>query len=245
MNKYLFKRVIFFRLTGSIRQIQEDLFEHFIYLNLLFVETDDIGQFFKNGINWVRSLNKGMRVDFQNGFSIEKSLLVKLVKFSEIASPFRNVYSYPDTDKNFPHNQLVMPMILSTRKFVCTCTIIWLIRYSNFKLYNRYFELNITLKTAFTDRLNLSYIYCLDRNITCDFKDLLKNCNVTNVNVRDLRGVYRDFFLFKWIQMIMEVFVRPTFSILGLITNLLNIIIIRNEKSKKELKNLMYKNILQ
>ena len=43
--------------------------------------------------------------------------------------------------------------------------------------------------------------------------------------------------------MILGVYVRPTFSILGLLTNILSIIIIRNEKSKKSLKNEMYRNI--
>ena len=133
MNKYLFERVMFLSLTGSIGQIQEDIFEHFKYLNILSIRTENIGGLYENGLEWLRYLNKDMRIDFARGFSTYDSLLVKLVKFQEICSPlFSTIYSYPDSDfclfRDFPHSQLVLPMILNSEEvdetIECTCTIL-------------------------------------------------------------------------------------------------------------------------
>jgi len=252
MNKYFFERVIVLRVKGSIRQIQEDLFEYFKYLNVLHIETDDIGQFFKNGLKWTKSLNKDLKVDFKKGFSVHDSLLVKLVKFNEIASPFSDTYSYPDKDicifRDFPHNQLVLPMILSFKKLECTCTLIWLIRYSKLNLNKTYALFERVLENNLYPE-NSSVIYCFNQNIiatidACHYEDKLKNCLDTFDGVKDLRGIYSEFFVLKWIQMIVDVYFRPLFCFVGVFTNFLIIKIIKNKKAKKDFKNLMYQNIL-
>ena len=256
MNKYLFKSVQILSVSGSIRSIQADLFDHFRELKIILINTDNIGQFYRNGLEWLTHLNRDLRVDLANGFSSQDSLRVKIVKFRENISPFRSVYSYPDADlclfKNFPHRQLVLPMILNGGKgddennFECTCTIIWLIRYSALNLNASYKQLKHFLANYLSNE-NASVIHCLQLDSEhCHFDEKLANCvdGDTLANLKYLNGVYTDSFAFKYLEMIIELLLRPFLSVLGVITSFLSLIIIKNRAFQHDFKNDMYTNIL-
>ena len=57
------------------------IFAYFKYLNILRIRTENIGELYESGLEWLRYLIK-------EGFSKHDSLVVKLVKFrEEICSP--------------------------------------------------------------------------------------------------------------------------------------------------------------
>ena len=58
-----------------------------------------------------------------------------------------------------------------------------------------------------------------------------------------LQGYLNLFFLFKWLQYIIEVFLRPILCLIGLIMNILTLTVIKNRKHSCHFKSPMYKHI--
>ena len=112
-----------------------------------------------------------------------------------------------------------------------------------------YSELNRILETQVNND-NDSTIYCLQvlNEEKCLFDEKFKKCInssfLSNKEPKYLQGIYKDFFVLKWLQNIVIVYFRTFFCILGFITNILSIKTIRKEKNKKEFKSFMYKNIM-
>jgi hypothetical protein len=76
--------------------------------------------------------------------------------------------------KDFPHDQLVFPIISTTSSIECTCTVLWLIKYRKY-----------ALNADTTDLINEDSVSkCLDENFEmtlkkCDIPTKLSNCDST------------------------------------------------------------------
>ena len=162
---------------------------------------------------------------------------------------------------SFPHKQLVVPIVvLATSTSECTCTLLWLLRYTKF-----YFNFNL-----FQYRDNIDTINTLDNNQTAvsvcfrtsNIHGLMESCNFTEkfnkciVNKADNSVDYSTktkFSLFneninllytlKWFQYLIEVYIRTILCSLGLITNILTLIVIHNKRQLKHFKHSTYKHI--
>lgn len=51
-------------------------------------------------------------------------------------------------------------------------------------------------------------------------------------------------YFFKWLKYIIQVFLQPILSIVGIVTNVLSIVVVKNKRKQKLLNNFMYKHLL-
>jgi hypothetical protein len=269
VEKNVFKHIKFLSLNGIIYNIQTDLFASFREIRLIYISVDNFGIFFHKGLNWLKHLNLGINVSLN-----ETELNIRHAKydlkyamhviFHEEYSIFRDIYEYPNEDlclfKDFPHHRLVLPTILTAKIIPCSCTLIWMIQYSNFYLYKNF---TYYRKGLWTLIINVSksekVIHCLldTSNFTleiegCNFEINFKNCENSKLITSGGRevGFFDEkniVFEFKWLKYLVEVFIQPILCLLGIITNLLTIKVIRNRSTpflKKNLHNVMYEHQL-
>ena len=253
INRNVFKNVITVYLLGYYYDIQDGLFEGFPRLKGIYILADNLGVLFAQGNKWMSHLNRNVT---QNPGEIrpsgEKSLRasIYLLFFDKHTDDeidlFKKVYSYPDEDfclfKDFPHQHLVMPVIVSATKIACTCTIAWLIQYAeDFKKYDaKTYEYVYTLN-------NISETVC-PQDIKCNFTERLAKCFQNQTQYQRKLGFFEEtnfFFNLKLLQYIVDIFLQPFLCVTSMLTNVLIILVIRNKtpEIKKNLTNTMYSHI--
>ena len=257
LNKHLFKFINGLYVTGMIYDIQIDLFASFFKIRLIYLRLDDFGVFFGNGLKWLNSLNKDVFIDLTSNIKeINKFRAVTLI-FSDFTFVFKNVYTYPDEDiclfKDFPHEQMVFPIIHSGNELKCTCTILWLIQYARFYMLPDYSANNYYLYADVNDGNKFNAQQCLGHpNMTqqieqCDFASKFSKCKVAKLKPKKDGFVVRFvLFNYKWLQYVIEVYLQTILCILGILTNTLTILVISNRSSNyyiKNFNNIMYKHM--
>jgi len=134
----------------------------------------------------MKSLNSDLNIDWKKNKFLYNKLKNRsiLLQFYDKSSDLTEPYAYADIDlclfKHFPHTQLVYPSILLGQQIECTCTLVWLLSYSNddyFLLEENYLKksFGFSLKKF----LNLTARYCFDalNESVCDFKKMFKKCS--------------------------------------------------------------------
>jgi hypothetical protein len=233
LNKFIFKHMFSLEIIGSINRIEDDLFCSFKQIQILSLILDDLKSFFQNGIEWMKHLNENLN-------STKKMVFVRIL---ENMSPFKREYQFPSEDlclfKEFPHDQLIFPLISAKKRRNCSCTVLWLLK--NYDVFYKSPQFRFFYGI---DDEDLTMKYCsLVSSTQCNFDEKFKYCgNITNPQSNSL-GVYHDFLQFEWLKLIINVYFQTIFSIFGFIFNLLIIIVLTNKKHKKNFNNLMYKHI--
>jgi hypothetical protein len=132
----------------------------------------------------MNSLNTDLNVDLKKEkfkFFNFKNYTI-LLQFNDKASDLTEPYAYTDSDfclfKNFPHKQLVYPSILLAQEIECSCTLVWLLSYSND--YYLGLEEKFVKSQGFTLKmfLNVTARYCVDalNESLCDFEKMISKC---------------------------------------------------------------------
>jgi hypothetical protein len=267
IEKKVFKKMKFLSLNGIIYDIQTDLFASFSEIKLIYVSVDNFGIFFHKGLDWLQNLNLGVNVSLNEtelnirGANYNLNYAVHLI-FHEEWSIFRDIYEYSNEDlclfKDFPHHRLVLPTILTGKPIPCSCTLIWMIQYSKFYFYKNYSSYRRGLWTFIIyDLKSEKTLHCLlDTNIAleidkCNFGITFKKCENSKLITSGKEVGFFDeknlVFNFNWLKYIVEVFIQPILCLLGIITNLITIKVIRNRSTpllKKNLDNIMYEHQL-
>lgn len=131
LDENVFSSLNKFGFTRHLKSINNDIFALLKNLQMISLHIYNLNYVINNGIDWIRSINKGLNVDLHknnhNGFR-------------EVYIFFENSSENPFTDvnycifKDFPHQQLVVPLILDfiSNSSNCSCTVIWLIKYYYF-----------------------------------------------------------------------------------------------------------------
>jgi hypothetical protein len=253
---HIFKNVQYLSITGSLYQMQLNLFESLTKIEYLLFSLDDLKGFFQRGLQWMSYLNKDLNLRKVNSEKFrQNSNRVLMMDFNELNARYlTKAYTYPDEDiclfEHFPHQKLVIPSFYFLTEFKCTCTLIWLIQ--NYKFYNFQYVSN-DMKM-----LNDYQFFIKNRNVTeclknanyslifdsCQFEQKFNNClHSGNTKVSFKMSALDIFYIFEWLKLVIEVYTREFFSILGLITNTLIILVLRNKNFKTKFDNLMYKHI--
>jgi len=268
IEKNVFNKMKFLSLNGIIYDIQADLFASFGEIRLIYISVDNFGIFFHKGLDWLQYLNLGIYVSLNEtelnirGANYNLNYAVHII-FHEVWSIFRDIYEYPNQDlclfKDFPHHRLVYPTILTGKLIPCSCTLIWMIQYSKFYLYKNYTYYRKGLWTLIiNDSKSDKTVHCLSGTSNfsleidkCNFETNFKNCEnsklITSGKDFGLFDQKNLVFNFKWLKYTVEVFFQPILCLLGIITNLLTIKVIRNRSTiilKKNLNNIMYEHQL-
>ena len=232
---------------------------NFKRLKVAHIEADNLEVFFNHGIEWMSHLNSDLNQNFAEISTTKDQKPVKLsarsiyLIFYDNQNYERNHlvkldYSYPEEDfclfRDFPHSQLVYPIIDTLHLKACTCTLSWLVKYS--EMYQKYDTEMFEYIHDFY-RIN-DTLFCQDIFSKCNFSEKLDQCYKHNrIRQREL-GFFEEAKLYlniKLIQYIAEIFLQPFFCVISILTNCLVILTLHNKNAeiKKNLANIMYKHI--
>ena len=162
--KYVRKLSIEF---SSLAFIEPDLLKWFKSLRQINLWLFNFGEFIRGSNNkWLHYLNHDLNVNLSNANQVDsyrdKQILLEL-------NDEKNEYEYPDEDfclfKYFPHHKLVYPLIKSNKNLNCSCTLIWLLRYSTYS--------SESLKTDAVSDCFYNFDYMVRK---CFLSERLKNC---------------------------------------------------------------------
>ena len=242
---HVFKDIVILQLIGSLYRIQKDLFGSFTKLEYIFLKFDNLKEFFHQGLEWTSYLkrnqtqdNTGLNDDDDDDDEANKISFIILTEF--FIQGITSKYIYPNEDlclfKDFPHKQLVIPSIYSLEEIECSCTLIWLMQ--NYKIIVEHSKTSFKFKVDFENFFqNFSIFQCMNNYTflyeSCRFDEKFNNCKKTS-SARDKidYGLFQIVFFLNWLKLVVEVYAKTFLCILGLITNLLVMMVIKNKSEK-------------
>ena len=250
VNKNVFNNIFVVYLQGYFYDIQVDLFDlSFKNLKDIFIVHDSFTALFGQGIKWISRLNCDVNQKYiESESDFRRSLYLIFQEYQEF-DILRRFYKYPEEDfcifKDFPHRQLVAPIISSGKSIACTCTILWLIQYG--ELYKKFDHYNYDNLRVYV-KINVSM--CRQK-LNCNFTDRISKCHTQETLKRQRENVLGLFEIpnftlhFLFLQYVVEVYLQPIFCIICILANALIIKVLRNKNIhiKKNLSNIMYKHI--
>ena len=253
ISRNIFKDVVSIHLLGFYYGIQADLFAGFKRLKDIQLQPDSFAVLFSQEFKWITSLNWDVNqtiaeFSLTDESSIDLSRAIYLV-FSDVKDidytmdTFKRAYVYPDEDlclfKDFPHNQLVAPIILPAKPIACTCTVVWLVQYAAI-----YKQIDSETYESLLGEMNDTVC---SREMKCNFTERLAKClqnQTRHIELGFFEGINFDFHV-KLLQYTVEVHLQPILCLISLLTNILIIFTLRNKtpEIKKHLVNIMYSHI--
>lgn len=272
LSKHVFKDLFEIKLIGVLIDIEADLFKNFKLLKNVDFRIDNFKEFFHRGNKWMFYLNSDVYFDLDADKLYHEgkysSYLTIRFEYKKLQSLINRIYEYPNEDfclfHHFPHNNLVLPMLVPGKQIECSCTILWLIQY--YYIYLRdYVNKTSTYQDAYyynelqVTPANDTILYCYDTLFQskfdeCNFKKRLNLCNSTqssaSIDLQDYEWslkLDKDLdllFLIKWAQFVLNILLQPILCLLCIVNNALAIICIKNKSKAKLFKEKMYKYII-
>ena len=253
INKILFKQMKKLEIRGLIYDIEHDLFKYFPEIKSISLNLDKFKQFYHNGNKWFKYLyynEKNYNLNIKKKLNL--NMIILLIHSYNI---FSYTYDYPDEDfclfRDFPHEKLVYPLIDPGYKINCSCTVIWLIQYTqlyfNITKTSEYYKYDFLI--AYSDEFRISLAYCFYQNNyqqlkkQCDFQKLSSKCDKINYTTNESTNYINDFdlnsdsdlvILFNLIDFILNIILNPIFAFFGIIFNIFLIYITKNIKNLKK-----------
>jgi len=265
LNPFVFKTLRALLIKGNLEHFEESLFENFKEIQFISIKSDELINFFHRGTIWLNSINRNLNVNLANSSELKQSIhkLVSVEIHVASWSIFNRYYTFANEDiclfKDFPHSQLVLPLLvfdpIAFDVEKCSCTIVWLFQY-----YTLYFYKNFTEHTNYIILQNeyvasfenatlrkclKNEVYLNQKILACNFSQRFEKCDLkTRFKTSFSNGIQSFLLRIKWLQYIIEVYIRTILCFIGLITNLITLKVIRYKKHKKNFSNSMYKHII-
>ena len=185
VDKHVFKNIKKMFVHGTIEGIDEDMFQSFKKLRLLFISSNNFNSFFhQTGTKWINSINNDINVSATGGKLKPYINRIVTLEFHDKSELFKQIYAYPNEDiclfKEFPNDQLVYPVIMIEDKFECTCTLAWLTRY-----YMSYITIDKYMyrPLSFANMSTVEEFCAKENNLTkiyraCNFTSMFENCEI-------------------------------------------------------------------
>ena len=256
VNKNIFNNIFIVYLQGYFYDIQVDLFDlSFKRLKVILTVHDSMAALFGKGISWIRHLNRdvdqeyiGQALNDESALDFSRSMYLIFNEYLEL-DILKKFYAYPEEDlcifKDFPHRQLVAPIISNAEPIACTCTILWLIQYAD--LYRKFDSQQYADLESY---VKINVTWCL-QTTKCNFTDRLSKCHTLETLKRQRENVLGLFEMpifvnnFYFLQYVVQVYLQPLLCLISIFTNTLIIkaIRVKNIEIKKNLSNIMYKHI--
>jgi hypothetical protein len=245
INKNLFSKTQVFSFSGRILSIENQFFKSFDSLSFLLLRIFRMKTFFHTiPIDWMNSINSNLSVrnlsQITPDFIHKKTIKIRLEeKFISIDRE-KELYIYSDEDfclfKEFPFDHLIYLIFDSFNIKKCSCTILYLIKDTNYYLGNLGSE-DGSLAT-FDFLAGLFYEFCassseLAKKCSTEIPIKLEMCqNVTLIHEKTLKdkGIdewYMDFLVLKYIC---SLILTPIFCLIGILLNSLLVYVIRKKK---------------
>ena len=246
IDEQVFEYLEVFYIAKLPQKIDSKTFKTFKYLNEIHLTLYSFKRFFHQGIKWMKNLNNLIKVNytsFTHTVMNEKNAFIIIIEPIAFENEIMDsqIYTFPDEDfclfLDFPHENYVYPNIYTC--FYNSCTFNWLNRYrDNFENYIK----NIYLKCKYIP------------NAKCDFEKMIEKCNKINsqnetaiANVTDEMDYYYFYnknYLMEMYDFVIAIVLTPLVCVMGIFFNILNIIILKNKRFKKDLQNRMYKQMV-
>jgi len=264
LNTHAFANLKVFFATGILYNVENDLFKSFRRLRLILINIENLQTFYHSGTQWMSSINNDIDIDLRKQNDFERFQLRTLtLQMENTVSFFSYSYDYPENDlcifEKFPHTKLVLPLLTFSNEAKCTCTILFLIQHYDLYFKEDFSDFKFKIfysqsQNGLFSSSNFSVLDCLKNKSlqklidSCKFEESFKKCERISVekaeNVPLVGGDWINYFTFKWTQYIFEVFFKAIFCSIGIVTNTINILVVKNKNNKKIQKSLLYKHIL-
>ena len=228
---------------GTLRSIDGRIFKTLKELTAIEMEERIFRKInHRQGIEWIKQINREVYVDLSNISSIDSNRQIVLIH-GQNYHIVKVSKTFPDQDfclyVDFPFDQLVIisyqliydEIIIDTN---LSCTFLWLVQY-----YENYYKL-IFESNTFTRSLRkvIRSIDLINSKMKCSFEERASLCAKSNYQVKDI-WVESDYFILnKRADTYLRASIYPI-SILGIISNLIIIISILKKKNMKENKHLI------
>ncbi|CAF1042019.1 unnamed protein product [Brachionus calyciflorus] len=214
LSLQVFKNVRDIYLNGQLKLIYEKSFSYFDDLRTLSINANIDFNFLSQNLNFINFLNTNLNITINNTITM-----------------YFNDYQFPNEDicffKGFPRNRFISlgPELYGTQ---CTCL--------NFWLFNNYF---------YDEGMKLIKDYCLNPQDfdTCNFTLLTKKCDLKLYETKSVKTQF-DYFYDSELLSLFATILTPFVCVLGLVTNMINMIIFKYYMKifvkKKEMNLMMY-----
>ncbi|CAF0966107.1 unnamed protein product [Brachionus calyciflorus] len=211
----VFRNVRDIYLNGQLKFIYEKSFSNFEKLRLLNINTNRDFKFISENLKFLNFLNSNLSLSVDNTITI-----------------YFSFYEFPNEDiclfREFPRNRFLSlsPDYYGTQ---CTCL--------NFWLFNNYYN---------SEGIKLIKDYCSNPEDmdTCNFTFLIRNCDFKLYEAKKTEKSLSDYFYDSELLNLIVSTLTPFVCILGLITNLINIKILKYDMKifakQKEVHIMMY-----
>jgi hypothetical protein len=243
LDQYVFKNLTKLRILYQPKGIEVGILKPFVHLKELELSLFSLKSFFHtSGIKWIIGLNSLVILNYSNNLTtIDKSkqVIVSLVQNYFGYQEKVGEYTYPNEDFclfiDFPHKNFVFPII---EKCFNTCTFQWLVQYHYFLEFDYYTKCNLENSTLACN-YSLMAEACFD-----NYENIIAKKIDYYENKIDLYVLNDQNYKNKLYDLVLSVYMIPPLSLLGMFTNLLNILTLRSKKFEKEFKNRMFKQML-
>jgi hypothetical protein len=228
-----------FLFEGTIKSIEVQVFKE-----LKFVKTMDLvlsslkNLYHQIGIEWTTYLNFELKPLNVNSISLDfiSKHYVRLLLASQ-ANIFNEEYLYPDEDfcifKNFPHQKLLYPYLSTDSVIDCTCTILYLQKYS--QIYAQIDPFYVQTST-FNSCMSVSDTFTRECNKTVWTRPQV--CKVTKISLYKQTTNQDLLMIFLTAKLFVSIILSPLACLVGFYLNSLIIRTIANHKF--ELKERLY-----
>ena len=246
INRDIFKKSKEFHFDGVINSIQNDVFRSFEKLRLIrFNPIFLLNLIRKQGIDWIKSINMGIKSNLTNSeminnIDMEKSVEIKFVIMNVFDFLYNNkAQLFYDEDfclfKDFPFEQLIIinvNLMIKQDKLDLSCTTLWLVQY-----YPIYYKYSKTL--IFKSEINQTLQVIKNQSLLkkCDFQTRLSKCNRLNFKITKTNVNVFDFMVIS--QFLLVIF-TPIVCLFGIVTNILIVLTVFDKRNRKELKEKQY-----
>jgi hypothetical protein len=179
LNREIFKdmqKFTFVSLASTVN-LQDNLFQSFKMLKEFNFNVANMETYIRNqNLTWALSLNSEVKIDLKNETEVSDPLN-KDRQFKLSMVDLGKSYVFPESDfctySGFPHDQLVFPIINTKPDLECSCTLAWLLQYSQF--YKDQDEImTSSVANCLSDMSNFTEIV---RN--CNFETKVRECDPT------------------------------------------------------------------
>jgi hypothetical protein len=178
LNQYVFKDIKSFVYASVISavNVQDTLFSSFKSLREFTFYIPSMREYLKSqNLTWSFSLNSDVKIDLNNKTQLEDPLNKEL-HFKLAVIDVYGDYAFPESDfclyKDFPHDQLVFPVITTQKDVECSCSLVWLLQY--WPYYKNPQEMNTTsVRQCFVNNKNFTQLFN-----ECNFEERINSCNI-------------------------------------------------------------------
>ena len=178
LNPYVFanmKKFVYDSDTSDLN-VQDTLFAPFKSLKEFTFRVPSMKDYIRNqNLTWALSLNADVKIDLNDQAQLQDPTN-RDEHFKLTISDVTLDYDFPEEDfclyRNFPHSQLVFPIINSKPDLACSCSLIWLLQYSAY--YKNPAEMNTTsVRKCFSGPRNFTELFK-----QCNFAEKILYCDV-------------------------------------------------------------------